>query len=268
MPTTLQNAFPPVQRSSLVFIPSKRATTKAFASPCAMPSPWENYFNRKDILPYGQANTTPVFDVNQQGQLTSAADILINIEASQVSDFESAVEALLGAVTVYDGTAWTAANLAYTPGVFTYTTPTRAEVRNTISANGDINYDNVNGIISRLNQRFFCNDCILSIDKFTPSMALNPAYLDCNPSNSTLSSYQEDIAFVNEIIENFFPNKQALNIAASPSPITGKLNKVLAAIKPGSPNAAIIIASYSECISAIFSRTSVPVICASTFVEI
>ena len=97
---------------------------------------------------YGQANTTPVFDVNQQGQLTSAADILINIEASQVSDFESAVEALLGAVTVYDGTAWTAANLAYTPGVFTYTTPTRAEVRNTISANGDINYDNVNGIIS------------------------------------------------------------------------------------------------------------------------
>ena len=97
---------------------------------------------------YGQANTTPVFDVNQQGQLTSAADILINIEASQVSDFEPAVEALLGAVTVDDGTAWTAANLAYTPGVFTYTPPTRAEVRNTISANGDINYDNVNGIIS------------------------------------------------------------------------------------------------------------------------
>src|SRR6056300_1872637 len=89
---------------------------------------------------------------------------------------------------------------------------------------------------------FFCSDCILSIDKFTPSIALNPAYLDCNPSNSTLSSYQEAIAFVNEIIENFLPNKQALNIAASPSPIIGKLNNVHAAIKPGSPNAAIIIA--------------------------
>ena len=48
----------------------------------------------------------------------------------------------------------------------------------------------------------------------------------------------------------------------------GKLNRVLAAIKPGSPKAAIIIASYSECISANFSNTKVPVICASTFVEI
>ena len=98
------------------------------------------------------------------------------------------------------------------------------------------------------------------MDKLTPSIALNPAYLDCKPSNSTLSSYQEAIAFVKEIIENFLPNKQALNMAASPNPIIGKLNKVLAAIKPGSPKAAIIIASYSECISAIFSNTKVPVI--------
>ena len=67
--------------------------------------------------------------------------------AGQISDFESAVEALLGAVTVYDGTAWTAANLAYTPGVFTYTTPTRAEVRNVISAEAPINYDSANGIV-------------------------------------------------------------------------------------------------------------------------
>ena len=96
---------------------------------------------------YGQANTTPVFDVNQQGQLTSAADILINIKASQVSDFEPAVEALLGAVTVDDGTSWTAANLAYTPGVFTYTTPTRAEVRNVLSADGPITYDGAGGVI-------------------------------------------------------------------------------------------------------------------------
>jgi len=97
---------------------------------------------------YGQPDSIVNFTVNPQGQLTTAANILINIAASQVNDFEPAVEALLGAVTVYDGTAWTAANLAYTPGVFTYTTPTRAEVRNTISSTGDINYDNVNGVIS------------------------------------------------------------------------------------------------------------------------
>ncbi len=96
---------------------------------------------------YGQANSLVVFDVNAQGQLTSAANLLINIEASQVVDFEPAVEALLGAVTVYDGTSWTAANLAYTPGVFTYTTPTRTEVRSTISATAPINYDSLNGII-------------------------------------------------------------------------------------------------------------------------
>ena len=97
---------------------------------------------------YGQADSLVNFTVNQQGQLTQASEVFINITASQVSDFEPAVEALLGAVTVDDGTAWTQANLAYTPGVFTYTTPTRAEVRNTISSTGDINYDNVNGVIS------------------------------------------------------------------------------------------------------------------------
>ena len=97
---------------------------------------------------YGQADSTVNFTVNAQGQLTTAANVLIDITASQVNDFESAVEALLGAVTVYDGTFWTAANLAYTPGLFTYTPPTRAEVRNTISAVGDINYDNANGVIS------------------------------------------------------------------------------------------------------------------------
>jgi hypothetical protein len=97
---------------------------------------------------YGQADSLVNFTVNQQGQLTQASNVFINIVASQVSDFEPAVEALLGAVTLDDGTAWTQANLAYTPGVFTYTTPTRAEVRNTISSTGDINYDNVNGVIS------------------------------------------------------------------------------------------------------------------------
>ena len=96
---------------------------------------------------YGQANSLVVFDVNAQGQLTSAANLLINIEASQVSDFEPAVEALLGAVTVYDGTFWTAANLAYTPGVFTYTPPTQLEVRNTISSEAPITYDSAQGLI-------------------------------------------------------------------------------------------------------------------------
>ena len=96
---------------------------------------------------YGQADSVVVFDVNAQGQITTAANLLINIQASQVTDFESAVESLLGAVTVYDGTGWTAANLAYTPGVFTYTPPTREEVRNTLSATAPINYDPSNGLI-------------------------------------------------------------------------------------------------------------------------
>ncbi len=96
---------------------------------------------------YGQADSTVNFDVNAQGQLTNASNVLINILANQVSDFEPAVEALLGAVTIYDGTSWTAANLAYTPGVFTYTAPSRSEVRNTISTVAPINYDSVNGII-------------------------------------------------------------------------------------------------------------------------
>ena len=96
---------------------------------------------------YGQANTTPVYEINAQGQFLTAANILINIEASQVSDFETAVESLLGAVTVYDGTAWTAANLAYTPGVFTYTPPTRLEVRSVINATAPINYDFAAGTI-------------------------------------------------------------------------------------------------------------------------
>lgn len=96
---------------------------------------------------YGLANSVVTFQVNAQGQLETAANLTIDISASQINDFESAVESLLGAVTVYDGTSWTAANLAYTPGVFTYTTPTRSEVRNTINATAPINYDAANGTI-------------------------------------------------------------------------------------------------------------------------
>ena len=97
---------------------------------------------------YGLANSTVNFTVNAQGQLTSAANVPISIESTQVTDFESAVESLLGAVTIYDGTSWTAANLAYTPGVFTYTAPTRAEVRNTLNGTPPIVYDSVNGVFS------------------------------------------------------------------------------------------------------------------------
>ena len=52
------------------------------------------------------------------------------------------------------------------------------------------------------------------------------------------------MALVKDMIENFLPNKHALNIAASPSPIIGILNKSRAAISPGSPKAAMIMASY------------------------
>jgi hypothetical protein len=96
---------------------------------------------------YGQANSLVNFTVNAQGQLTTAANVLINIEASQISDFESAVEDLFGAETIYDNTSWTAANLAYSPGKFTYTPPTRLEVRQTLSTTAPINYDTANGII-------------------------------------------------------------------------------------------------------------------------
>ena len=96
---------------------------------------------------YGQANSLVNFTVNAQGQLTTAANVLINIEASQISDFENAVEGLFGAETIYDNTSWTAANLAYAPGKFTYTPPTRSEVRQTISAEAPINYDSANGIV-------------------------------------------------------------------------------------------------------------------------
>ena len=96
---------------------------------------------------YGQANSLVNFTVNAQGQLTTAANLLINIEASQVSDFESAVEDLFSAETIYDNTSWTAANLAYSPGKFTYTPPTRLEVRQVLSTTAPINYDTANGII-------------------------------------------------------------------------------------------------------------------------
>ena len=40
---------------------------------------------------YGNASTVATFDVNQQGQLTAAADVSIDITASQVSDFNTEV---------------------------------------------------------------------------------------------------------------------------------------------------------------------------------
>ena len=96
---------------------------------------------------YGINNSVTAFDVNAQGQITSANQLLIDIVSNQISDFEIAVENLFNAVTISDGTGWSVSDLTYSNGVFYYTPPTQAEVRGTISAAAPINYDNVTGVI-------------------------------------------------------------------------------------------------------------------------
>ncbi len=73
---------------------------------------------------YGQASMIPQFTVDQQGRLTSASNVSINITASQVSDFETAAEALF---TI--GTNSGDGDLSYANGVFDYTGPTATEAR-------------------------------------------------------------------------------------------------------------------------------------------
>ena len=51
---------------------------------------------------YGNASTVATFDVNQQGQLTTAADVSIDITASQVSDFNTEVLADVFTVGNFD----------------------------------------------------------------------------------------------------------------------------------------------------------------------
>jgi hypothetical protein len=52
---------------------------------------------------YGTASQTPTFTVNAQGQLTAASQQAINITASQVSDFNEAVEDRIGSGFVVGG---------------------------------------------------------------------------------------------------------------------------------------------------------------------
>jgi len=96
---------------------------------------------------YGLANSVTAFTVNAQGQLTSANHLLIQIDSNQVTDLEPTVKNFFSAVTYKDSTGWTVSDLIYSDGVFYYTTPTQAEVRNTISSVAPINYDNVTGVI-------------------------------------------------------------------------------------------------------------------------
>ena len=84
---------------------------------------------------YGSATAIPTFTVNAQGQLTAAADVNIAIPSSQVTDFETAAEALFSVTdTGGDG------SLSYSNGVFTYTGPSATEVRAHISGGDGIDF--------------------------------------------------------------------------------------------------------------------------------
>ena len=99
---------------------------------------------------YGSADTVATFTVNQQGQLTAASDALIDIVASQVSNFSSAVTA---SITVTD--AGGDGSLVYDSanGNITYTGPSASEVRAHFSVNdtggdGSLAYSNASGVIT------------------------------------------------------------------------------------------------------------------------
>ena len=76
-------------------------------------------------MSYGTAGSTGSFTVDQQGRITDASTTAIVITASsQVSDFETAAEALF---TI--GTNSGDGDLSYANGVFDYTGPSATEVR-------------------------------------------------------------------------------------------------------------------------------------------
>ena len=84
---------------------------------------------------YGSATAIPTFTSNSKGQLTAAANVNIAIPSSQVTDFETAVEALFSVTdTGGDG------SLSYSNGVFTYTGPSATEVRAHISGGDGIDF--------------------------------------------------------------------------------------------------------------------------------
>ena len=77
---------------------------------------------------YGAANTVPQFTVNTKGLLTSASDVLIDIESSQISDFTQSVRDSVSA-----GTGVTYSNAT---GVFSIGQP--------VETNSAVTFDSVN----------------------------------------------------------------------------------------------------------------------------
>ena len=88
---------------------------------------------------YGSASAVPVFLADPYGRIGSIANVDIAIPASQVTDFETAAEALFS-VTDAGGDG----SLAYnnTTGVFTYTGPSASEVRAHVSAGTGLTVSN------------------------------------------------------------------------------------------------------------------------------
>jgi len=78
---------------------------------------------------YGDANSIAQVSVDLYGRITSASDVDISIPASQVNNFESAVEALFSA-TDSGGLG----SFSYSNGVYTYQGPTTEEIEDIASA--------------------------------------------------------------------------------------------------------------------------------------
>ena len=86
---------------------------------------------------YGSVSAVPTFTVNAQGQLTTAADVIIAIPHTQVTDFDAEARALIS-VTDAGGDG----SLAYnsTTGVITYTGPSASEVRAHVTGGDGIDF--------------------------------------------------------------------------------------------------------------------------------
>lgn len=78
---------------------------------------------------YGDANSIAQVSVDLYGRITSASDVDINITASQISNFESASEALFSA-TDSGGLG----SFSYSNGVYTYQGPTTEEIEDIAGA--------------------------------------------------------------------------------------------------------------------------------------
>ena len=86
---------------------------------------------------YGSASAVPVFLADPYGRIGSIANVDIAIPASQVTDFETAAEALF---TI--GTNSGDGDLSYSNGVFNYTGPSASEVRAHVSAGTGLTVSN------------------------------------------------------------------------------------------------------------------------------